>query len=49
MLVRNGVVLPPTAKNHDPSDFWVKYKNVTTANGKSVDLKIRSDRLENAE
>jgi len=28
------------AKNHDPSDFWVKYKNVTTANGKSVDLKI---------
>ena len=26
------------AKNHDPSDFWVKYKNVTTANGKSVDL-----------
>ena len=22
------------AKNHDPSDFWVKYKNVTTANGK---------------
>lgn len=28
------------AKNHDPSDFWVKYKNVTTANRKSVDLKI---------
>ncbi|MDY5245885.1 MAG: isopeptide-forming domain-containing fimbrial protein, partial [Anaerobutyricum soehngenii] len=28
------------AKNHDPEDFWVRYKGVTTVGGKSVDLKI---------
>ena len=28
------------AKNHDPEDFWVRYKDVTTVGGKSVDLKI---------